>query len=71
MIEDRSLDRFGTPLYTVAEAARYLDVPDSTFRSWAHGYHRRSTGRAEVSGGPILTTVPKPAAKLLDQMPAY
>jgi uncharacterized protein (DUF433 family) len=46
-------------LYSVAEAARYLDVPDSTFRSWTHGYHRRSSGRPDVSGEPILTAVPK------------
>ena len=57
------IDRFGTPLYTVAEAARYLDVPDSTFRSWTHGYHRRSSDRAEVSGAPILTTVARTAAQ--------
>jgi len=57
------IDRVGTPLYTVAEAARYLDVPDSTFRSWTHGYHRRSSDRAEVSGAPILTTVARTAAQ--------
>jgi hypothetical protein len=63
MTKDRAIDRFEAPLYTVAEAARYLDVPDSTFRSWTHGYHPRSPGRAEVSGAPILTTVPKTAAQ--------
>jgi uncharacterized protein (DUF433 family) len=31
------LDRFATPLYTVTEAARYLDVPASTFATWTHG----------------------------------
>jgi hypothetical protein len=29
-----ALDRFGTPLYTVPEAARYLDVPASTLTTW-------------------------------------
>lgn len=29
------IDRFDTPLYTVPEAARYLDVPTSTLASWA------------------------------------
>jgi len=53
-----TVDRFTTPLYTVAEAARYLDVPDATFRSWTHGYRRRPD-RSEVSGAPILTTVPR------------
>jgi len=63
MTRDRVIDRFDTPLYTVAETARYLDVPDSTLRTWTHGYHRRTPGRAEVSGAPILTTVPKTAAQ--------
>jgi hypothetical protein len=26
--------RFSVPLYTSAEAARCLDVPDTTFRTW-------------------------------------
>lgn len=43
---DRSagIDRFGTPLYTVHEAARYLDVPVSTLASWTRGRGRRSPG---------------------------
>jgi uncharacterized protein (DUF433 family) len=47
----------------VAEAARYLDVPDSTFRSWTHGYHRHSPGRPDVFGEPILTRVPKTSSQ--------
>lgn len=31
------LDPFTTPLYRMSEAAEYLDVPESTFRSWARG----------------------------------
>ena len=57
MTKGPSIDRFDTPLYTVAEAARYLDVPDSTFRSWTHGYHRRSSDRAEVSGAKNKVTI--------------
>jgi uncharacterized protein (DUF433 family) len=53
-----ALDRFSAPLYTVAEAARYLDVPTSTLATWAKGYRRRSAGRAHVTGAPVLTTVP-------------
>lgn len=36
MREERGggLDRFATPLYSVAEAARYLDVPVSAFATW-------------------------------------
>ncbi len=52
-------DRFDVPLYSVAEAARYLGVPTSTFASWAHGYVRRPTpGRREVTGDAIVTVLP-------------
>ncbi len=50
-------DRFGAPLYTISEAARYLDVPASTLKSWTHGYNRQSAGRAPVTGKPILTSI--------------
>ncbi len=53
------LDRFRTPLYTVREAARYLDVPERTFATWAHGYRHQSTRRRMVVGLPVLTTLPK------------
>ena len=33
--------RFSAPLYTVAEAARFLGVPTSTLSTWAKGYVRR------------------------------
>jgi uncharacterized protein (DUF433 family)/transposase-like protein len=55
-----ALDRFSSPLYTVAEAARYLDVPASTLASWAKGYRRARRGRPEVTGSPVLTTVTSP-----------
>ena len=54
--EKGTLDRFTAPLYTVAEAARHLDVPASTLRNWARGYDWSSRGRT-VHGDPILTTV--------------
>jgi len=50
-------DRFAVPLYTVAEAARHLGVPTSTFTTWAHGYLRHPAGRRPVVGQPIVTTV--------------
>lgn len=53
------LDRFATPIYTVTEAARYLDVPASTFATWAHGYRRRPAGRREMVGVPVLTALPR------------
>jgi uncharacterized protein (DUF433 family) len=46
------------PLYTVAEAARIVDVPPSTLATWAKGYVRRPPGRAEVTGAPVVTFVP-------------
>ncbi len=49
--------RFDTPLYSVAEAARYLDVPSTTFTSWAKGYVRRSPDRRPVTGAPVLCVV--------------
>ena len=55
-----ALDRFSSPLYTVAEAARYLDVPASTLTSWAKGYRRAGKGRPALTGSPVLTTVPAP-----------
>ena len=49
--------RFTVPLYTVAEAARFLGVHSSTFSTWANGYVRRPPGRPEVTGAPIVTSV--------------
>jgi len=52
--------RFEAPLYTVAEAARFLGVPTSTLTTWAKGYVRRPPGRREVRGAPIITSVDAP-----------
>lgn len=49
--------RFSVPLYTVAEAARFLGVAPSTFGTWAHGYRRRFPGRKAVVAGPVVTAV--------------
>ena len=56
-------DKFSAALYTVSEAARYLDVPPSTLTTWAHGYRRHTPGRRETVGSPILTTVPRPTTR--------
>lgn len=53
-----TIDRFETPLYTVADAARIVDVPESTVRSWAKGYVGRPAGRRPVIGEPIVTALP-------------
>jgi len=52
--------RFEAPLYTVAEAARFLGVPTSTLATWAKGYVRRPPGRAEVRGAAIIASVKAP-----------
>jgi uncharacterized protein (DUF433 family) len=59
-----ALDRFATALYTVPEAARYLDVPTTTLNSWAHGYRNHPPGRPAVQGAPILSTLPRQAARM-------
>ncbi len=54
LITDR---RYSLPLYSIAEAARYLDVSDSTFRTWVRGYERHPSGKRSVSGAPIVTSL--------------
>lgn len=55
MTEDAA--RFEIPLYTVAEAARALAVPSSTFRTWARGYARlRQDGRRHDYGPVVSST---------------
>jgi uncharacterized protein (DUF433 family) len=49
--------RYEVPLYTVAEAARAVDVPTSTFATWAKGYLRRSESGRDVRGGPVVTAI--------------
>jgi uncharacterized protein (DUF433 family) len=49
--------RFDIPLYTTAEAARFLGVPTSTFATWAKGYVRRPSGHPVVVGEPIVTSM--------------
>jgi uncharacterized protein (DUF433 family) len=57
MMNTESDGRFDTPLYTNAEAARFLGVPVSTFTTWAKGYVRRPRGRHPVIGKPIVTSL--------------
>lgn len=47
--------RFQVPLYTVAEAARALGVPASTFATWAFGYERRRRDGRMQRAAPVLT----------------
>lgn len=50
--------RFTRPLYTVAQASRYVGMPPSTLASWAKGYTKRFPDRPMVSQGPVITSVP-------------
>jgi uncharacterized protein (DUF433 family) len=53
--------RFDVPLYTLAEAARSLGVPPTTFANWGKGYVRRFPSRKPVAGDPIVTVLARPA----------
>lgn len=57
------LDPFHDPLYTVTEAARYLDIPMTTLTTWVYGYRRRSGGDRDVTGRPVLTASPRVGAR--------
>jgi uncharacterized protein (DUF433 family) len=46
--------RFTVPLYSLTEAAQYLNVPRSTLKTWADGYQRFPRGR-RVTGAPLVT----------------
>lgn len=52
-------DRFTTPLYTVSQAAQYLDVPRPTLATWADGYVRIGQSGRRVVGQPVITTLGK------------
>jgi uncharacterized protein (DUF433 family) len=51
------VDRFGTLLYGIGEAAGYLAIPPSTLTTWAYGYERRLAGTGNASARPIVTAV--------------
>ena len=48
-------DRFVVPLYTNAEASRFLNVPPTTLSTWWRGHERRPEGRKPVKAPPIIT----------------
>jgi uncharacterized protein (DUF433 family) len=50
--------RFSIPLYTQAEAARYVDMPASTFRTWAQGYQRKGRDGSLIQGDALITYIP-------------
>lgn len=48
--------RFTVPLYSLTEAAQYLNVPRSTLKTWADGYERFPRGR-RVTGARLVTAL--------------
>lgn len=54
-VDEMRLER---PLYTIAEAARVVDVHPSTMTAWARGYRRTWPNRPPVVGAPIITAEP-------------
>ena len=50
--------RFEEPLYTVAEAARVIEVPSSTLATWTKGYVRDRSDRPAVIGEAVVTAFP-------------
>ena len=57
-----AVDKFYAPLYTQAEASRFLGLSESTFRNWSRGYHSLIKGH-EVIGEPVITSVGKPGQR--------
>lgn len=49
--------RFTVPIYTSAEAARYLDVHPDTFSTWVKGYRKEFRDRPPVHGQSLITGI--------------
>lgn len=49
--------RFTQPLYSIADAARYVGMPPSTLATWAKGYVRSFPDRPVVKQGPVITSL--------------
>ena len=49
--------RFSVPVYTVAEAARYVGMHPSTLSTWAKGYERSFPDRKPVEMGPLIDSM--------------
>ena len=61
---DEHVDRrFGVPLYSLADAARHIDVSRSTFDTWVRGYERRRDSGVATLGAPIVTAVDAPRGR--------
>ena len=49
--------RFRVPLYSLADAARHIAVPRTTFDTWVRGYERQRDSGPTTLGEPIVTAV--------------
>jgi uncharacterized protein (DUF433 family) len=58
MVQSRDDLRFAVSLYTQAEAARYLGMPASTFRTWTHSDGGLSGRRSANVRVPLVSFVP-------------
>ncbi|MGH2719394.1 MAG: DUF433 domain-containing protein [Actinomycetota bacterium] len=56
--EERAYLRFDAPLYGLAEAAGYLNVPLSTLTNRSNGYRRQRADGSEISVEPVVTLLP-------------
>ena len=61
-VEKAAVDRFAVPLYSLAEASRYLGLSESSFRKWARGYDYHVGGR-HVTGNPVITALGTPGQR--------
>jgi uncharacterized protein (DUF433 family) len=52
--------RFRVPLYSLADAARHIAVPRTTFDTWVRGYERRRGSGPTTLGESIVTSVEAP-----------
>ena len=53
----KDAERFERPLYTVAEAARFVGMAPSTLDTWARGYERRRNTSAVIRKEPVITAL--------------
>lgn len=52
--------RFEVPLYSLADAARHIAVPRTTFDTWVRGYERHRDSGPATLVNPIITAVGAP-----------
>lgn len=60
MTDEHLARLFDVPLYSLADAARHIDVSRSTFDTWVRGYERRRDSGVATLGAPIVTALEAP-----------